>query len=127
MARCATIKRDGTRCKAQAVEGYDQCFMHAPELAEKRKKATSKGGRTGGRSRPKDRMGTIHWTADDMIHQLIKNQIEPARAAVIAQLLNVKIRAISTDLQIDERLELEQRMTELEEMLDAREKQYEHA
>jgi hypothetical protein len=124
MARCAAIKRDGTRCGARAVTGYDQCFAHSPELAEKRKKATSKGGKTGGKGRPKDRMLTIHRTADLMITRLIREQIEPSIAAVVAQLLNVKIRAISTDLKIDEQLELVERMEEIEKALDERQKLY---
>jgi hypothetical protein len=120
MARCATIKASGERCKAQAVIGYDQCFMHAPGLAERRKKATSKGGKTGGNGRPKQRLELVHKVANTMISKLLDGAIDPSVAAVIIQAGHLKLRAVLADLKIEEHEEILTRVEELEQMLKRR-------
>jgi hypothetical protein len=124
MGLCAYIKPSGERCRAQAMTGFEWCYMHNPAMAEKRKKTNSRGGRTGGRSRPKGRMLTIHRTADLMITRLIRAQIEPSVAAVVCQFLNLKVRAISTDMQLDEHLVMAEQLEQLEATLDERERMY---
>lgn len=118
MPRCATIKASGERCGAMAVTGYSQCYVHAPELAERRKRSNRKGGETGGRGRPKDRMEGVHRITDHLLSGLLKGDIDPSVAAVAAQLANVKIRATLADLKIQEQLELEQRVEQLTEALE---------
>ena len=51
MAQCASITRNGSRCKGVAIDGYDYCYAHAPDRAEERTRWASKGGRRGGRGR----------------------------------------------------------------------------
>jgi hypothetical protein len=109
------------------MTGFEWCYMHNPAMAEKRKKTNSRGGKTGGRSRPKDRMQIIHQTADLMITRLIRAQIEPSVAAVVCQFLNLKVRAISVDMQLEEHITMAEQLEALEATLDERERMYDSA
>ncbi len=43
---CAATTKAGRPCQAHAVSGSEYCFAHAPELAQERKEARSRGGRS---------------------------------------------------------------------------------
>jgi hypothetical protein len=45
-------------------------------------------------------------------------------AAVVCQFLNLKVRAISTDMQLDEHLVMAEQLEQLEATLDERERMY---
>ena len=47
MATCSAITKAGARCKASAMEGYQWCFNHHPELAKERSANARRGGRSG--------------------------------------------------------------------------------
>ena len=118
MARCATIKANGQRCRAQAITGNEFCYVHAPELAETRKRNNRKGGQRGGRGRPKNRTELVHKVADTMISKLLKEEIDPSVAAVIIQAGNLKLRAALADLKIEQQQELVERLEELESLIE---------
>lgn len=42
--RCNFRKRDGSRCRAFAVEGSPRCCFHDPDLAEERAEGRRRGG-----------------------------------------------------------------------------------
>lgn len=123
MAGCGATKASGEHCGAQAMTGYRHCYVHAPEMAEKRKKTNRKGGKSGGRGRPKEHMGRVHQVADAMIAKLLRGEIEPGVAAVVIQAGNLKLRAVLADLKITEQLELTERLEELERLLEEKRKE----
>ena len=43
--RCKATTKAGRPCSCFALHGSEYCFSHAPELAEKRREARSRGGR----------------------------------------------------------------------------------
>jgi hypothetical protein len=42
---CSAIARSGSRCRTPVVAGSSFCYLHAPEMAERRREAAVKGGR----------------------------------------------------------------------------------
>jgi hypothetical protein len=122
MARCATIKANGERCGAQAMTGFDQCYVHAPEMAEKRSHTNRRGGKRGGRGRtgPAD-LRDVQRQVKSVIDGVLGGGIETHVGAVVFQGFNVLLRAIDGELRAREQLELEQRLAEVERLLDLHE------
>jgi hypothetical protein len=59
MAQCSAIKRDGTRCKGIAIEGYEWCYAHHPDYSEERRRNANRavvreGAGAGQRPVPQD-------------------------------------------------------------------------
>ncbi len=124
MARCAAIKADGTRCKAQAMSNKDQCFTHDPEVAERRQRSKVKGGKTRGRGRPKVRLDTIYSFAEAQLEGLFDRTVAPRRSAVAVQWCNLQIKAIETERKLIEHQELEEKVRALEKMYHQRRNQH---
>ena len=52
MAVCSYLMPDGGRCRAAPMKGEAWCYVHHPDLAEKRRAASRRGGYRAGRGRP---------------------------------------------------------------------------
>src|SRR5215211_4503597 len=117
MSVCAGIKRDGGRCTAPALPGEGYCYGHHPDYAQKRRRNAAKSHRTRSASPEiaaiKERLSAL---ADDVL----KGSVDRADGAVVAQILNVYLRATGMELKIKESEELERRLEELEELQSAR-------
>jgi hypothetical protein len=116
MRRCAGIKRDGGRCKVIVMEEQTYCYAHDPSRQAERKRNAARGGKakaTGEIGRVKARLRALA----DMVEE---GQMDRADAAVISQIWNVYLRAISTELKVKEVTELEERLEELERALEQR-------
>ena len=120
MTKCTAITRGGTRCKGIAIDGSDYCHAHAPDRAEARKQAASKGGKRAGRGRPQLELGSIKQQLQDLADGVLDGEVERANAAVTAQILNVLLRAITIELQVKEQQEFNERLEVLEEALTGR-------
>ena len=59
MHRCAAIKANGERCKADAMSGAEWCYSHHPDRAEQRSRNASRGGKSGGRGRSNNELGEV--------------------------------------------------------------------
>ncbi len=128
MARCGAIKPAGERCKARAIEGSEWCWNHDPAHEADRRRHGSRGGKRGSRGRPqaelagiKDRLSGL---ADDVLSGLaddvLSGSVDRQDAAVVGQLLNTVIRAVSVELKAREQLELVERLEMLEGALQER-------
>ncbi len=123
MARCSAITRAGTRCRRMAIEGYEWCSSHDPNHAEARKKAASKGGKTGGRGRstPGHNLAEIDRILKTMIYGVLTDnedkQVDRADAAVVVQACHCRLRLVEVERRIFETEELEQKLEELEDAL----------
>jgi hypothetical protein len=116
MRRCAGIKRDGGRCTVVVMEEQTYCYAHDPSRQAERKRNAARGGKakaTGEIGRVKARLRALA----DMVEE---GQMDRADAAVISQIWNVYLRAISTELKVKEVTELEERLEELERALEQR-------
>ena len=114
MVSCSGIKADGGRCQAQAIRDSQWCFSHHPDYAEQRRRRASRGGKRGGRGRPQAELGNIKDRLSDLADDVLTGRVDKGDAAVVSQVYNVLLRAITTELKVREATELEERLADLE-------------
>ena len=120
MAKCSGITRAGTACKGIPIEGSEYCYAHAPDRLDERRRNGSKGGRRGGRGRPMTEIADIKRRLSALAEGVLEGAINRADAAVVSQIFNVHLRAVSVELKAREQEELVGRLEELEEALERR-------
>ena len=123
MTKCTAITRGGDRCKGDAIDSSGTCYSHHPDYAEDRKRAARKGGKRGGRGRPVADLAALREENADIRRRLLENgedKLSPGVAAVAIQSINTDIRAVSAGLKVREQEELEERLEELEQLVQAR-------
>jgi hypothetical protein len=120
LAKCAAITQAGTACKGTPIDGSSYCCVHHPDYTEERRRYGSKGGRRGGRGRPQAELGAIKARLLSLADDVLAGNVERGDVAVVGQLLNTVIRAISVELEVREQLELVGRLEALEETLEDR-------
>jgi hypothetical protein len=121
MAACGFIKPTGEACKAIPMRGEGWCYVHHPQYQERRRREGAKGGRRGGRGRPVVELRAIEDKLESLADNVLNGTVEPGIAAVVVQIRNAQIRAISTGLKAKEIEEIEARISELETLLEAQE------
>lgn len=119
MSLCSGIKADGGRCKAQAMHGSEWCIGHDPDQAEARRRRASKGGKRGGRGRPLAELSDVKRRLSGLADDVLEGRVERGDAAVVSQLLGTLIRAVSVEMKVREVEDLEQRLEELESLLQS--------
>jgi hypothetical protein len=117
MPKCAAVTRAGTACKGVPIDGSQWCYVHDPGRADERRRHGRKGGKRGGRGRPHAELQEVKQLIRHLVAGVLKGERDRSDAAVCGQLLNVQLRAIATELQVREQLELVQRLEELEAVL----------
>lgn len=123
MTQCAGIKADGGRCKGQAISNSRYCFSHNPEHAEARQQRASRGGKRGGRGRPQAEVGSIKERLSTLADDVLTGNVDRSDAAVVSQVLNVYLRAISVELKVVEQREIVERLENLEALLAEKKEQ----
>jgi hypothetical protein len=123
MGRCAGIRADGGRCKAEAMPQAQWCWNHHPDYEQARRRRASKGGRRGGRGRPIAELGTLRDENSDIRSRLLEGELLPNVAAVAVQSINTDIRAVGATLKAREQEELIERLEALETVLDRRKRE----
>jgi hypothetical protein len=118
--RCAGIKADGGRCKAQAMRNSQWCINHDPDQAETRRRRASKGGKRGGRGRPVAELARLDKQLEDLAADALQGSVERGVAAVVNQIINTRARLIELERKIREQEELEERLEALESVLKVR-------
>src|SRR5919107_2813512 len=120
MALCSGIRADGGRCGAQAMRNSAYCIGHDPGQAEARRRRASKGGKRGGRGRPQAELSDIKRRLSELADDVLEGRQDKAVAAVVSQVLNVYLRAVSVELKVREQTELIERLEALEDALEQR-------
>jgi hypothetical protein len=121
MPRCGASKLDGTPCEriVGASQGY--CYAHDPARAEERRRAASKAGR----SRTNPEIREIKGLLRELYAAVLEGQVERQAAAVAGQIANTQLRAIELERRLREQDDLEERLDELESVLErAEERSY---
>ncbi len=118
MAKCAGITQAGTACKGIPIDGSQWCYVHHPDHAEERRRHGSKGGKRGGRGRPQAELAEVKSILRGLAGSVLKGATDRQDAAVVGQLLNTVIRAVSVELKAREQMELIERLEALEEQLE---------
>jgi len=124
LSRCSAIKGNGDRCKGTAIRGYEWCPAHHPDYQDRRRRAASKGGKTGGRGRGQTELQEVKALLAELTARVLKEEgvepLETGPAAVANQLINTRLRAIEIERRIKEAEELEVRLEALEDVLKRR-------
>jgi hypothetical protein len=116
MARCAGIKRDGSRCTVIVNGSQTYCYQHDPKRAEERRRNASRAAK----SKPSRELVGIKQRLSDLADAVLEEKVDKGVAAVAGQLLNTYIRAVAVELKAREQLELTERLESLEEALEQR-------
>ena len=115
MAVCSYLKPDGTRCRAQPMRSEQWCYVHHPDLADRRQAASRKGGHRGGRGRPIAELADVKRRLRKLADDVMAGEADRGDAAVAGQLLGTYIRAVSVEVKLKEVLEMEERIGALEQ------------
>jgi hypothetical protein len=113
---CTATKRDGSPCTLPATGPEGLCWAHNPKFAEKRRRGQSRGGK----NKPSKELVDIKQRLSDLADDVLAGAVDKGVAAVASQILNVYLRAISTELAVREQMELVERLDAIEEALKAR-------
>jgi hypothetical protein len=111
VAVCPAITRKGTRC-TQSVEGAHSTYCHHHDPARARERVLNAS--RAGRSRPPRELAAVKALLQDLTDQVVSGELPAYRAAVAAQLLNTRLRAIELERKIQETDELIERLDALE-------------
>jgi hypothetical protein len=114
MPRCAGIKRDGGQCTTIVPPPLTHCYQHDPDRAEERRLNASKAAR----ARHDPEIREIKRLLKDLYTGVLEGRVERAAAAVANQIANTRLRAIEVERRIREADELEERLDELEGVLE---------
>lgn len=118
MSTCAGIRADGGRCGAQAIRESQWCFNHHPDYEDQRRRRASRGGKRGGRGRPQVELAAIKDRLSTLANDVLTGTVARGDAAVVSQVLNVYLRAVSVELKAKEQQDLIERLEELESLLE---------
>jgi hypothetical protein len=127
MPRCAGKKSDGTPCERIVGSSQTFCYAHDPAFAEDRKTAASKAARSPAKGRSTTEIREIKGRLKDLYAAVLEGRAERAAAAVANQIANTQLRAIELERRVREQDELEERMDELEGLLEEAERSTAHA
>jgi hypothetical protein len=110
-ARCSAIKASGERCKVSVEPPATLCWLHDPVNRETRRRITAKAGR----SKPSRELAAIKQRLTGLADDVLDGRQDKGVAAVVGQVLNVYLRAVSVELKVNEQRELSERLERLEE------------
>jgi hypothetical protein len=96
------------------MRGSEYCLNHDPARAEENKRRYSKGGKRGGRGRPRVELASIRTQLQDLLDGVLDGSVDRGDASVAGQLLNYMIRSVQVELQAREQDELVERLEALE-------------
>jgi len=109
-----------TGCKAHPLRDADYCYQHAPERAQERREARSRGGKT--RSAPKVlkdanfkliTIGDVKKLLGEIANASLRGDIDISRARTVGYLASLIITCIKDH-------DLEKRMEKIEEILKSK-------
>src|SRR5215210_2686075 len=113
-------QRDNSPCTVSVEPPQTFCWWHDPANAAARKQAAARGGKRAGRGRPQAELSDIKRRLSDLADDVLEGRQDKGVAAVVSQVLNVYLRAVSVELKAREQLELTERLEALEESLEQR-------
>jgi septal ring factor EnvC (AmiA/AmiB activator) len=103
MNRCRGIKPNAERCTLTVEPPNAYCWHHAPERAEQRRRAASRGGS----GRVSSEVRVLRERLKTLTDRIIEGELETARGAVANQLITTQIKL----------LEYERRSRDLDDLL----------
>jgi hypothetical protein len=120
LAKCSGITQSGTACKGIPIDGSQWCYVHHPDRTDERRRHGSRGGKRGGRGRPQVEVNSVKERLWALAEDTLAGRIDKGIAAVVTQIWGTYLKACSVGLDVQERLELIDRVEQLEEALARR-------
>src|SRR5215210_7229938 len=114
MTQCIGVKPNGDLCKGIATRGSDYCPAHDPA----RKEARHRNAKKAARSKPSRELISIKARLATLAEDVLAGEVETGTGAVVSQILNVLLRAISVELKVKEQEQILERVEELEALMD---------
>ena len=111
---CPGTKRNGGRCTVGVGPGVTWCYNHDPARASERSRAASRARK----SRPSRELLIIRRKLSDLADDVLAGRVAARDAAVVSQVHNVYLRALSIETKVKEVEDLEQSVTELRARLE---------
>jgi uncharacterized protein DUF5763 len=116
MSVCRATKRSGDPCTLPATDSNGFCWAHNPANAEKRRRMASRAGR----GKPNAEIRAVKARLQALADMVEEGRMDRGDAAVCGQLWGTYIRAVGMELKVKEVTELEERLEQLERLLQAR-------
>ena len=116
MRVCPAIKANGERCRGIVGAGNAYCPAHDPAREGARRRAASKAAK----SKPDAKLKGVKDQLQALADRVLSGELQRADAAVVSQVLNVKLRALELERKWRELGELEDRLEALEGVLKRR-------
>ncbi len=111
MARCAGLKRDGSRCTTIVKPPQVYCYQHDPARANERKRNASRAGKsTGGRD-----IRELKRRISEVVDAVLEGSQERGRAAVAIQGFNSLRGVLELERKVRELDAIESRLAALEQ------------
>ena len=110
---CSAITNSGQPCRNRPLRSEEHCFFHSKRTKEVRVEAARRGG---SRRKPwSTEAGLVKESLDQLYEEVKSGRLDVRRAAVLAQVANGMLRAISVEKDL--RL-AEQTVVPIEDMLE---------
>jgi hypothetical protein len=116
MQRCSGIKPSGGRCERIVSQEHTYCYSHDPTRQAERKRNAARGGK----AKAAGEIGGIKTEIHNTIEAVQSGYLDKGIGAVVFQGYGMLLRAVSVGLDVQERLDLLDRMEKLEEGLQRR-------
>ncbi len=113
---CTATKRNGEPCTLPSNGAGGLCWAHDPANAERRRRGQSRGGK----NKPSRELTNIKQRLSELAEDVLEGRQDKAIGAVVSQILNVYLRAVSVELKAREQMELVERLEALEEALEGK-------
>jgi hypothetical protein len=111
---CEFKKSDGTRCKANPLQGEKYCYFHHPKQAGKHRQSSAKGGKHKLIRLPSNTPAIRLRSADDVVSLIEKTVDEMRRGLISPKITNSIAFVCGTLLRAFEMGDFEKRLSELE-------------
>lgn len=113
--RCPAIKRNGERCRGVVTSPDGWCWSHDPSNSNQRQRTASKAGKS---AKATADINEIKRRLKELYGDTLSGKTESKVAAVANQIQNTLLRALEVERRIKEEAELEERLDELESLVE---------
>jgi hypothetical protein len=118
MPRCSHTYADSSQCKRIVSAEQSYCYSHDPDRSEERKRNAARGGK----AKASGEIGRVKANLQALADATLEGEVDKGVAAVTSQIWNTYLAAVRTELKVREVTELEERLEEVEEILERRRK-----
>ncbi|HEV2066689.1 MAG TPA: hypothetical protein VGR08_07625 [Thermomicrobiales bacterium] len=124
--QCAGHRKDGSRCRGTALPGKRSCFIHDPDLAQRRQEGAARGGRhKATEHRVRRDLRTDRLEPGELEGLLCRSLVETARGEMPPAVLSALAAGVRAYVAVreagtmDERLSMLEAVAELEKARSA--------